>query len=64
VSVHRQSTKLKQKVNNDTRLTQIVRVAILLTIYKSYCLGIEAVQEPVGPRLDAPVPLAVRKQRE
>ena len=25
---------------------------------------IEAVQEPVGARLDPPVPLAVRKQRE
>jgi hypothetical protein len=25
---------------------------------------IEAVQEPVGVRLDTPVPLAVRKQRE
>ena len=42
---------------------QIVRVAILLAIYQSYSLGIEAIQEPVGVRL-APVPLAVRKQRE
>jgi hypothetical protein len=27
-------------------------------------LGIEAVQEPVGVRLDTPVPLAMRQQRE
>jgi hypothetical protein len=27
-------------------------------------LGIEAVQEPVGVRLDAPVPVAMRKQKE
>jgi hypothetical protein len=27
-------------------------------------LGVEAVQEPFGPRLGAPVPLAVRQQRK
>ena len=43
---------------------QIVYVVILLVIQQSYGLGIEAVQELVGVRLDAPVPLAVRKQRE
>ena len=26
--------------------------------------GVEAVKEPLGPRLGAPVPLAVRQQRE
>jgi hypothetical protein len=39
-----------------------VRVAILLAIYQLYCLGIEAVQEPVGVRLVAPVTLAVQQQ--
>jgi hypothetical protein len=47
-----------------TRLTQIVSVAILLAIYQAYYLGIEAVQEPFVARLDAPVPLAMQKQRE
>ena len=51
---------LKLKVNKDTSLTQIVCVAILFAIYQSYCLGIEAVQEPVGVRLDAAVSHAVR----
>ena len=46
------------------RFTQIVYEASLLAIYQSYCLGIEAVQEPVGVRLDAPVPLAVRQQKK
>jgi hypothetical protein len=30
----------------------------LLAMYQSYCL-VKAVQEPVGARLDAPVPLAM-----
>ena len=45
-----------------TKLIHIVHVAILLAIYKSYCLGIEAVQESVGVRLVAPVQLAMQKQ--
>jgi hypothetical protein len=45
-------------------LTQIVCVAILLAIYQLYCLGIQAVQEPVGVRLDTPVPLDMRQQRK
>ena len=40
---------------------QIVCGAILLAIYQSSGFGIEAVQEPVGVRLDAPVLLSVRK---
>ena len=43
---------------------QVVCVANLLAIYQSYCLVIEAVQEPVGVRLDAPVPLAMQQQRK
>ena len=39
---------------------QIVWVAILLIVQQSYDLGVEAVKEPFGPRLGAPVPLAVR----
>ena len=61
VCVHRDKN---ENVNEDIRLIQVVRVAILLALYQCYCLGIEAVQEPVGARLDAPVPLALRKQRE
>ena len=38
---------------------QIVQVAISLTVQQSYGLWVEAVQEPFGPRLGAPVPLAV-----
>lgn len=57
-------TVQKYKVNKDTRFTHRAREAILLAIYQSYCLGIEAVQETVGARLDEPVPLVVRKQRE
>jgi hypothetical protein len=45
--------------------TQIVLVGkIFVAILQFYGLGIEAVQEPVGVRLDAPVLLAVWKQRE
>jgi hypothetical protein len=36
----------------------------LLANYQFYGLGIETVQELVGARLVAPVPLTVRKQRE
>lgn len=35
-------------------------VAILLIVLQSYGLGVEAVDEPFGPRLGAPVPLAVQ----
>jgi hypothetical protein len=35
-------------------------VAILLNVQQSYGLGVEAVEEPFGPKLDAPVPLAVQ----
>ena len=44
----------------ETRLNLIVCVAILLAIHQSYCLGMESVEEPVGARLDALVPLAVQ----
>ena len=57
--MHRDSTKIKIQGS-----PQIVRVAILLDIWQSDGFGIEAVQKPVGVRLDSPVPLAVRKQRE
>jgi hypothetical protein len=33
-------------------------VAILLIVQQSYGLGVEAVEDPFGPRLGAPVPLA------
>ena len=33
--------------------------AILLIVQQSYGLGVEAVKEPFGPRLGAPVPLVV-----
>ena len=46
-----QKCQLNTRVNSD----------ILLAIYG---LGIEAVQEPVGVRLDAPVSLAMQKQRK
>jgi hypothetical protein len=45
------------------RSPQIVLVAILLAIKQYYGLGIEAVQEPVGVRLDALVPLVVQRER-
>ena len=61
MSGHRNKNK---KGNEHTRSTQIVCVAILLAIYQLYCFGIEAVKEPVGARLDAPLPLAVQKQEE
>ena len=38
----------------------IVRVAIELIVQLSYGSGVEAVNEPLGPRLGAPVPLAMR----
>ena len=43
---------------------QIDRVAILLIVQQSYGMRGEAVEEPFGPRLGTPVPLAVRKQRQ
>ena len=39
-------------------------MAIWLIVQQSYGLGVEAVKEPFGPILAAPVPLSVRKQRE
>ena len=33
-------------------------------MYQSYGMWMEAVQEPVGVRLDTTVPLAPRKQRQ
>jgi hypothetical protein len=38
--------------------------AILLIVQQSYGLGVKAVKEPFLPRRGAPVPLAVRLQRE
>jgi hypothetical protein len=38
----------------------IVQEAILLAVQESYGSGVEAVQKPLGSRLGAPVPLAVR----
>ena len=61
-SEHVVTARMEIKVNKE--VTQAVRVANLLAIYQSYCLGIEAVQERVGVRLDAPVPLAMRRQRK
>ena len=37
---------------------------VCVAIYQSYCLGIEAVQESVGARVDAQELPAVQKQRE
>ena len=39
-------------------------VAILLIVQQSHGLGVEAVEEPFGPRLGAPVPLTVWEQRK
>uniref|UniRef100_A0A8K9WSX8 Post-glycosylphosphatidylinositol attachment to proteins 6 n=1 Tax=Oncorhynchus mykiss TaxID=8022 RepID=A0A8K9WSX8_ONCMY len=39
---------------------QIVWVAIWLHVQEAYGLGVKAVEKPLGPRLGAPVPLAMR----
>jgi hypothetical protein len=39
-------------------------VAIVLIVQQSYGMGVEAVEEPLGPRLGAPLPLAMRQQRK
>ena len=39
-------------------------VAISLIVQQSYALGVEAVKEPFGPRLGAPLPLAGRQHRK
>jgi hypothetical protein len=38
---------------------QVIRVGVLLPVQESYDLGIKAVEKTFGPRLGAPVPLAM-----
>ena len=54
------TTESRSGVKRGWGARQIVWVAIGLDGQESYGVGVEAVQKPLGPRLGAPVTLAVQ----
>ena len=49
---------MQDRVNADSQDKHLINYLLVLWPFSSYGLGVEAVSQPVGPRVDAPVPFA------